>query len=190
MGKPQFKSHLFHGLCFFRTQRKSLRENNCLLKGCRCIVTKDITALSWGSSFAKEKIRAKVCEGRVYTFFLEFIVFIKERQSFVECESWRFWEHLFYMLIQMLAVMVYLCISISSAFIEQLDIIHRTEKHSWVEPELFLDMAQGCFEKAEVLLSSSQMKCSGGSLYIYIYIYSYMYIMGTQLRASICRCEH
>lgn len=39
--------------------------------------------------FTKEKTRAKVCEGRVYTFLLEFIVFIKERQSFVECESWR-----------------------------------------------------------------------------------------------------
>lgn len=150
-----------------------MRENNCLLKSCRCIVTTDITALSWGSSFTKEKIRAKVCEGRVYTFFLEFIVFIKERQSFVDCESWRFWVHLFYMLIQMLAVMVYLCISIPSAFIKQLDIIHRTKKQLsgtrtvlWHSSEMFW--------KAEVLTSSSQLKCRGGSLHIYLYLYIYV----------------
>lgn len=156
-----------HGLCFFRTWKKSLRENNCLVKGCRCVVTQDITALSWDSPFTRERRRAKLSEGRVYTFFPELVVFIRETQFFVEFESWRYSENSYFICwSQCLQLWYVLHILISSVFIDQLDIIHRPEKHSWAEPGLFLDIVQKCFGKAEVLSSSSGLKRPGGALYL------------------------
>lgn len=136
------------------------------MKGCRCVVTKDITALSWDSSFTKER-RAKVCEGRVYTFFLELVVFIRERQCFAKCAPWRYSENSYFICwSKCLQLWYMLHISFLSAFTDQLDMIQRTEKRSWAEPGLFLDIVQRCFEKAEVLSSSSQLKCPGGALCI------------------------
>lgn len=94
-------------------------------------------------------------------------MFIRERQCFAEYESWRYSENSYFICwSKRLQLWYMLYISISSAFTDQLDIIHRTEKRSWAEPGLFLDIVQRCFEKAEVLSSSSGLKRPGGALYI------------------------